>query len=341
MTRHRALATCLAAGALLAGGAATAAAQAPEGLQVTAFSAPSRVTLGQQAEVSGRVAPAADVTVTIERLAPAGWRAVARVRTGPAGTFEAVVRLPGPTSVRAVVGAADGSAVAGPRRFVAVTRRVSVNVTAPTYAAIAGQPFAVRGAVVGAAPGERATIEGSVDGGPWRALAGARVTAGRVAATVRPPSGGRWSFRLAVAPRPGKDSGGRSPATTLEVVGLNPHRVPASEPHYLVQEISEWQLYYYTSGRLQRVFPVVFGAPSTPSPVGRFSVYSKTVGPGPAFGPLALWYHGDYGIHGTDEEHLLSHSRRYYSHGCTRNYNDNIRWLWPRIPVGTPVINLR
>ena len=342
MTRHRALASCLVAGALLAGGgAAAAAAPAPEGLQVASFSAPSRVASGEPAEVSGRVVPAADVTVTVERLAQSGWRAVARVRTGADGTFAAAVRVPGSTSLRAVVRAADGSVIAGPRRFIGVTRRVSLSVTAPLYAAIAGQPFAVRGAVVGGATGERAVVEGSVDGGPWRTLTGVRVKAGRIAGTVRPPSGGRWRFRLAVAPRPGRDSGGRSPATTMQVFGLNPHGVPASEPHYLVQAISEWQLYYYTSGRLQRVFPVVFGAPSTPSPIGSFRVYSKTTGPGPAFGPLVLWYHGNYGIHGTNEEHLLSRPSRYYSHGCTRNYNDNIRWLWPRIPVGTPVVNLR
>ena len=85
---------------------------------------------------------------------------------------------------------------------------------------------------------------------------------------------------------------------------------------------------------------MVFGKPSTPTPVGRFAVYSKTAGPSSAFGPLVLWYHRGYGIHGTNEEYLLSRPPRYYSHGCTRNYNANILWLWPRVPVGTPVLNL-
>ena len=98
--------------------------------------------------------------------------------------------------------------------------------------------------------------------------------------------------------------------------------------------------YYYEGGKLRRVFPVVFGKPSTPTPVGRFAVYSKTAGPSAAFGPLVLWYHRGYGIHGTNQEYLLAQSWRYYSHGCTRNYNANIMWLWPRVPVGTPVINL-
>ena len=53
-----------------------------------------------------------------------------------------------------------------------------------------------------------------------------------------------------------------------------------------------------------------------------------------------LWYHRGYGIHGTNQEYLLDDPVRYYSHGCTRNYNVNILWLWPRVPVGTPVVNL-
>jgi lipoprotein-anchoring transpeptidase ErfK/SrfK len=74
--------------------------------------------------------------------------------------------------------------------------------------------------------------------------------------------------------------------------------------------------------------------------VGSFAVYSKTAGPSAAFGPLVLWYHRGYGIHGTNQEFLLDQPPRYYSHGCTRNYNANILWLWPRVPVGTPVLNL-
>jgi lipoprotein-anchoring transpeptidase ErfK/SrfK len=343
MTRPRVLASTLAAGALLALAGAGSAAAAPEpgGLQVTGFSAPSRVVHGDTVEVRGVVAPAEAVAVTVQRLAGAGWRSVATVRTGADGAFRASVRLGGSASLRAVARAADGTPAVGPRRFVGVTRRVALNVTAQQYAAIAGRPFQVSGAVVPAADGERAVLEGSVDGGAWQQLARPVVTAGRVAATVRPPRGGSWRFRLSVAPRPGVDAGGLSAVTTMSVFDENPHGVPASASHYIVQELSRFQLYYYESGRLVRVFPVVFGKPSTPSPVGRFEVYSKTPGPGPAFGPYALWYHGGYGIHGTDEEFLLSRSWRYYSHGCTRNYNANIRWLYPRVPVGTPVINLR
>jgi L,D-transpeptidase catalytic domain len=183
-------------------------------------------------------------------------------------------------------------------------------------------------------------LEGSVNGRRFRPIARLRVRGGRVRATFTPPSGGRWRFRLAAAPRPGRDSGGAGTSAAVPVFGANPHGVPASAPHYLVQAISETQLYYYQHGKLRRVFPVVLGKPSTPTPVGSFRVYAKTGPPSPAFGPLVLWYHRGYGIHGTNQEYLLTRPPRYYSHGCTRNYNDNIRWLWPRVPVGTPVRNL-
>jgi lipoprotein-anchoring transpeptidase ErfK/SrfK len=136
-------------------------------------------------------------------------------------------------------------------------------------------------------------------------------------------------------------SDGSGPAARLSVYGRNPHGIPSDADHYIVQAINEMKLYYYEDGRLRRVLPVVFGAPGTPTPSGRYRVYSKGAGPGPAFGPLVLWYHRGYGIHGTNQEYLLGRSWRYYSHGCTRNYNDNIRWLWPRVPVGTPVLNIR
>jgi L,D-transpeptidase ErfK/SrfK len=242
--------------------------------------------------------------------------------------------------VRATVNAGDGTLVPGPRRFVAVRRVVSLSVTAPLYQEIAGVPFPVRGTLRPGVAGENVVVEGS-HGGRFAPLATVRLRRGGVfAGTVRVTSGGRWRFRVRAAATPA----GQGPAATvtspIEVFSSNPHHVPATSSHYIVQERSQTRIYYYEGGKLLRVFPVVFGKPSTPTPVGRFAVYSKTTGPNPAFGPLVLWYHRGYGIHGTNQEYLLARSWRYYSHGCTRNYNANIRWLWPRVPVGTPVLNL-
>jgi hypothetical protein len=341
--RRRAVLLALGGGAVLAGAPALAAAQAPPGPpHVASFAAPTSVFRGERAEVSGRIAPAGVMRVVIQRLDTDHWAPVAVVTTRRNGRFSARVPIAATTNLRASVDLGDGTAAVSRRRWVAVRRRVSVAVVpADPLEQIAGRPFRLTGALPGAKAGERASLQGSLNGRRYRPIASVKVRAGRVAATFTPPSGGHWRFRLVAAPTPGRDAGGSATTGSMEVFGVNPDHVPAAAPNYLVQHLSEYRLYYYTSGKLRRVFPVVFGKPSTPTPVGRFAVYSKTAGPSPAFGPLVLWYYRGYGIHGTNEEYLLSRYPRAYSHGCTRNYNVNIEWLWPRIPIGTPVLNVR
>jgi hypothetical protein len=330
------------AGACIAAAAVPAAAAGPPPARpvVASFDAPSSVTVGTRAAISGRIAPGMVVPVVVERLDGAAWSPVATVRSRRDGRFATKLPLRRPGSLRISVTAADGTVSSSRRRFVGLRRRVGLRVRATEYQQIAGRPFRASGRVTPFVKGEAAVIEGSVNGGRFRPLANARVRSGRVRTIVRPPRGGRWRFRLSVAARPGIDSGGAGSAAAMTVASTNPHGVPQSPPHYLVQKIGEMSLYYYQHGRLVRLFPVVFGAPSTPTPVGSFRVYSKTSGPSPAFGPLVLWYHRGYGIHGTNQEYLLARSWRYYSHGCTRNYNANILWLWGRVPVGTPVKNI-
>jgi hypothetical protein len=338
------LGACLGAAAspalAAAAGPPATAAEAPAGLHLASFRAPSAITAGDRAAISGRVAPAAGVPVLIERLEGDAWRTIATVRTGRGGRFSADLPLRRSSNLRASVQAPDGTLQTSRRRFVTLRRRVTLSVTMPQYTNISGMPFTVRGSVRPAAGRERVALEGSVDGKRFRVLRRFVARGGRVRATFTPPSGGRWRFRLVADAHRGIDGGGRASVPAIPVFGSNPHGVLASAPFYLVQAISETQLYVYEHAQLTRVFPVVFGKPSTPTPVGRFAVYSKTTGPSPAFGPLVLWYHRGYGIHGTNQEYLLARPPRYYSHGCTRNYNTNIRWLWPLVPVGTPVLNL-
>jgi hypothetical protein len=333
------------AGAVLAGAAvvpAVAAGQAQPvwDLRIASFRAPSSIEIGERAAISGQVAPRAAVPVLIERMEAATWTPLVTLRSRRDGRFAAKLPLRVPGSLRATLQAPDGTLRTSRRRYLSLRRRVAVRVRAIEYQQIAGHAFTATGRVAPAVKSETAVLEGSVNGGAFRPLARPAVRSGKVRTTFRPPRGGRWRFRLVAAPRPGIDSGGRASAAAMTVAGTNPHGVPASAPHYLVQKIGETSLYYYQHGELVRLFPVVFGAPSTPTPIGSFRVYSKTAGPSPAFGPLVLWYHRGYGIHGTNQEYLLARSWRYYSHGCTRNYNKNILWLWGRIPVGTPVKNI-
>ena len=108
----------------------------------------------------------------------------------------------------------------------------------------------------------------------------------------------------------------------------------------------------YRSGRVMRRMRVVVGAPSTPTPLGRFAVYEsiKQADPGGFIGPWALHltafsnvldnYGGGPGrvaLHGRSGASLLDPLGTARSHGCVRMLNADIRYLARRIGPGTPV----
>jgi lipoprotein-anchoring transpeptidase ErfK/SrfK len=89
------------------------------------------------------------------------------------------------------------------------------------------------------------------------------------------------------------------------------------------------------------------GAPSTPTPAGRFWIRTRLegLGGGTVYGPYAFgtaaysvlsdWPGGGViGIHGTNEPWLIPGRP---SHGCIRVPNANVRRLARLLPIGTPV----
>lgn len=314
----------------------------PVPAKITAFKASKNVTFGNRVKLAGKVSPPQIAQIRLERKGVAGgWVPWATVLTNKRGAFRAAVPLKSSADVRARVMGVDAEST-GPETPVRVKRAVGVTWEVDPTEAIAGRPIAIEAIVKPARPGEKILVEGSRSGKIWRNLARPKVAPGGSAkGFVRLPAGGKWRLRARAPGAAGRDAEGRAVSTPIKVHGSNPHGVPRSRGSHIVQMINEFHLYYYEKGKLRRVLPVVYGAPSTPTPSGRYRVYSKTPGPGPAFGPLAMWYYRGYGIHGTNQENLLSHTTRFYSHGCTRNYNENIRWLYPRVAVGTPVWNIR
>ncbi|HWP97167.1 MAG TPA: peptidoglycan-binding protein [Syntrophomonadaceae bacterium] len=94
---------------------------------------------------------------------------------------------------------------------------------------------------------------------------------------------------------------------------------------------------YFTSPVLQKDYPVAVGKPSTPSPLGNWTIVQKALNPGGPFGTRWMrlsvpW--GGYGIHGTNNPASIGHSR---SHGCIRMYNQDVEEIYPLSPLGTPV----
>jgi lipoprotein-anchoring transpeptidase ErfK/SrfK len=113
------------------------------------------------------------------------------------------------------------------------------------------------------------------------------------------------------------------------------------------------------NGKVIGSWPVAIGDPSTPTPVGRFTLQNKVVNPkyqstksgkinatvGPN-GPLGDRWMGfqqsgpnQYGIHGTPSAWAWTvTSRAAVTNGCVRMLHEHVRKLFDMVDVGTPVI---
>ncbi|MEB3329471.1 MAG: L,D-transpeptidase [Candidatus Sericytochromatia bacterium] len=130
----------------------------------------------------------------------------------------------------------------------------------------------------------------------------------------------------------------------------------------VVLNVPEAHAYLVHDGRLDRDYPVAVSTPDRPVPVGLTRVVSKEknptwyvpasiqkemasrgqpvrteVPPGPAnpLGPrwIGFW-NGRFGMHGTNAPTSI---KRYASHGCVRFRAADIKDLYDRVWVGTPV----
>ena len=116
----------------------------------------------------------------------------------------------------------------------------------------------------------------------------------------------------------------------------------------IVVSLQDRKLALLEDGEVKKVYPVAVGKPSTPSPVGTFTIekrvknptYShdgKTVPPGPG-NPVGTRWMGlsvpGYGIHGTNEPKSIG---RASSHGCIRLAKADLEELYPLVAVGDTV----
>jgi lipoprotein-anchoring transpeptidase ErfK/SrfK len=112
-------------------------------------------------------------------------------------------------------------------------------------------------------------------------------------------------------------------------------------PWRIVVSTADRSLSLYRRGRLVRRVQVVVGKPSTPTPVGLFSIIGTWADPPGAF--LGSWIlpltahsdalqqfdggDGTVGIHGRGGASLLDPLGSAASHGCIRVDNSSIDWL--------------
>lgn len=116
----------------------------------------------------------------------------------------------------------------------------------------------------------------------------------------------------------------------------------------IVVSLEDRKLALVEDGQVKKVYTVAVGKPSTPSPVGTFTIErrvanptyhhgDKTVLPGPHNPVGTRWMglsvHG-YGIHGTNEPNSIGKAA---SHGCIRMAKDDLEEFYGLVAVGDTV----
>jgi L,D-transpeptidase ErfK/SrfK len=137
-------------------------------------------------------------------------------------------------------------------------------------------------------------------------------------------------------------------AAVVVVVAVQAFAQQTPVKREIVVSLEDRQLALIEDGEVKKVYPVAVGKPSTPSPVGTFTIerrvvnptYShsgKTVSPGPNNPVGTRWMglsiHG-YGIHGTNEPKSIGKAA---SHGCIRMAKADLEELYPLVAVGDTV----
>ena len=127
-----------------------------------------------------------------------------------------------------------------------------------------------------------------------------------------------------------------------------PSAIPAGTTRQIVISLEDRKLALVENGQVVKVYPVAVGKPSSPSPVGTFTIArrvanptyhhdGKTVPPGPR-NPVGTRWMGlsikGYGIHGTNEPKSIGKAA---SHGCIRMAKADLEDLYPHVQVGDTV----
>jgi lipoprotein-anchoring transpeptidase ErfK/SrfK len=133
----------------------------------------------------------------------------------------------------------------------------------------------------------------------------------------------------------------------------------ASSTRRIVLELGRRTISLLEGERVLGSWPVAVGDPATPTPIGSYAILNKvinpqyqstrtgknnpTIGPNGPLGDRWMGFHttanNQYGIHGTPPAWEWSvNTRAAVSHGCVRMLTPNVRFLFDRVSVGTPVI---
>jgi len=123
---------------------------------------------------------------------------------------------------------------------------------------------------------------------------------------------------------------------------------PVQVKRRIVVSLEDRKLALVENGQVKKVYTVAVGKPSTPSPVGTFTIQrrvknpvyqhdGKVVEPGPG-NPVGTRWMGlsvkGYGIHGTNEPKSIGKAA---SHGCIRMARKDLEEMYGMVSVGDTV----
>ena len=129
---------------------------------------------------------------------------------------------------------------------------------------------------------------------------------------------------------------------------LDAHVPAVTTKRVIVVSLEDHKLALVEDGKVKKIYTVAVGKPSTPSPVGTFTIarrvmnptYShegRVVPPGPN-NPVGTRWMGlsipGYGIHGTNVPSSIGKAA---SHGCIRMARKDLEELYPMVEVGDTV----
>ena len=174
-----------------------------------------------------------------------------------------------------------------------------------------------------------------------------------------------WACALAAA-MVGTGSGSAAPLSANAGAPMSPAASPAQatapdavSTRRIVLELGKRTISLLEGNQLIGSWPVAVGDPATPTPIGSYAILNKvvnpqyqstksgnnnpTIGPNGPLGDRWIGFHtsanNQYGIHGTPpawEWTVKTHAA--VSHGCVRMLTPNVRFLFDRVDIGTPVI---
>jgi lipoprotein-anchoring transpeptidase ErfK/SrfK len=123
---------------------------------------------------------------------------------------------------------------------------------------------------------------------------------------------------------------------------------PVQVKRTIVVSLEDRKLAVVEDGQVKKIYTVAIGKPSTPSPVGTFTIQrrvknpvyqhdGKVIQPGPG-NPVGTRWMGlsikGYGIHGTNEPKSIGKAS---SHGCIRMARKDLEEMYAMVTVGDTV----